>query len=63
MRRTKDLFEKIGGNKGTFQARMGMMKGRNSKELKKQRRLRRGGKNTQKKYTIKILRTWITMTV
>ena len=49
--------------KGPFHARMGMMKGRNSKELKKQRRLRRGGKNTQKKYTIKILRTWITMTV
>ena len=40
-----------------------MIKDRNNKDLKKQRRLRRGGKNTQTNYTIKILMTWITMTV
>ena len=33
MRRTKDLFEKIGGNKGTFQARMGTINIRNGKDL------------------------------
>ena len=33
MRKTGDFFQKIGGIKGTFHARMGMIKNRNSKEL------------------------------
>ena len=32
MERTKDLFKKIGNIKGTFHARMGVMKDRNGKE-------------------------------
>ena len=32
---------------------MGTIKDRNSKDLQKQKRLRRGGKNTQKNYTKK----------
>ena len=46
MRKTRNLFKKTGDNKGTFHARMDMIKNRNSKDLKKQK-LRRGGKNTQ----------------
>ena len=49
--KASDLFKKIGDIKGTFHARMGMIKDRNSK--KQQKRLRRGGKNAQKNYTKK----------
>ena len=34
MRKTRDLFKKIRDTKGTFQARMGMVKDRNNKNLK-----------------------------
>ena len=33
MRKTRDFFNKIGDNKGTFQAKMGTIKDRNSKDL------------------------------
>ena len=33
MGKTKDLFKKIGDSKGTFHARMGMIKDRNGKDL------------------------------
>ena len=33
MGKTRDLFKKIGAIKGTFHAKMGMIKNRNSKEL------------------------------
>ena len=33
MRKTRDLFKKIGDIMGTFHARMGMIKDRNSKDL------------------------------
>ena len=33
MRKTRDLFKKIRDTKGTFHARMGMIKDRNSKDL------------------------------
>ena len=33
MGKTRDLFKKIGDTKGTFHARMGMIKDRNSKDL------------------------------
>ena len=33
MRKTRDLYNKIGDTKGTFHARMGMTKGRNDKDL------------------------------
>ena len=42
MRRTKDLFEKIGGNKGTFQARMGTIKDRKSKDLIETDKIKKG---------------------
>ena len=58
MGKTRDLFKKI----GAFHARMGMIKDRNGKDLQKQKRLRRGGKNTQN-YTKKILMIQIVMMV
>ena len=61
--RFRDLFKKIGDTKGTFQARMDTIKDRKCKDLKKQKRLRKGGKNTQKNYTGNLSRTWITMMV
>ena len=33
MGKTSDLFKKIGDTKGTFHARMGMIKDRNGKDL------------------------------
>ena len=54
MGETRDLFKKISDIKGKFHAKMGSIKDRNGMDLKKQNILRRGGKNTQKKYTKKI---------
>ena len=51
--KTRDLFKKIRDAKGTFHAKMGAIKERNV--MKMQKILRRGGKNTQKNYTKKIL--------
>ena len=50
MGKTRDLFKKIRDTKGTFHAQMGSIKDRNGMDLKKQNILRKGGKNTQKKY-------------
>ena len=47
MGNTRDL-KKIRAIKGTFHAKMGSIKDRNSTDLTKQKILRRGGKNTQK---------------
>ena len=47
MKKTRDLFKKIVDIKGIFHARMDMIKDRNSNHLTEQKRLRRGGKNTQ----------------
>ena len=53
--KTRDLFKKIRDTKGTFHAKMGTIKDRNSMDQQKQKILRRGGKNTQKNYTEKDL--------
>ena len=53
MGKTRDLFKKIGGFKGTFHARIGTIKDRNDKDLT-EKVLRKSGKNTQKNYTKKI---------
>ena len=63
MGKTRDLFKKIRDTKGIFQAKKGTIKDRKSMDLKKQKILRRGGKNTQKNYTKKIFMTQITMMV
>ena len=59
MGKTRDLFKKIRDTKGTFCAKMGSIKDRNGMDLKKQKILRRGGKNTQKNCTKKSFTTKI----
>ena len=54
MGKTRVLFKNIGAIKRTFYAMMGTIKDRNGKD---QKRIRRGGKNTQKNYVKKILMT------
>ena len=46
--KTRDHFKKFGEINGTFSARMGTIKDRNGKNITDHKRLRRGGKNTQK---------------
>ena len=50
MGKTRDVFKKIRDTKGTFHAKMGLIK---------QKILRRGGKNTQENCTEKIFTTKI----
>ena len=59
--KARDLFKKIRDTKGIFHAKMGTIKDRNGMDLTKQKILRRGGKNTQRNYTKKILMTQITV--
>ena len=59
MGKTRDIFKEIRDTKGIFHAKMGMIKDRNSMDLKKQKILKRGGKNTQKNYTKKMFKTQI----
>ena len=63
MAKTRNLFKKIEDTKGIFHGKMGTIKDRNGKDLKNQKRLGRGDKNTQKNCTKKVLMTWITMMV
>ena len=63
MGKTRDLFKKIRDTKGTFHAKMGSIKDRNSMDLTEHKILRRVGKNTQKNYTKKIFMTQIIMMV
>ena len=59
MKKTRDLLEKIRDTKGTFHAKMGTIKDRNSMDLAEEKILRGGGKNTQKNYIKKIFMTQI----
>ena len=62
MGKTRDLIRKTKDTTGTFHAKMGSIKDRNGMDLKAAEILR-GGKNTQKSYTKKILMTRITTMV
>ena len=59
MGKTRDLFKKTGDIKGTFHARMHMIKNRNGKDQIKEKNkiLKRGCKYTQRIYTKKFLMT------
>ena len=59
MGKTRDLFKKIRDTKGTFHAKMGSIKDRIGMDLTEQKRLRRGGKNTQKNFMKKNFMTQI----
>ena len=60
MGNNRDRFKKIRDTKGTFHAKMGIIKDRNSMDLTKQKILRRGGNNTKKNYTKKLYRGYTT---
>ena len=55
MGKTRELFKKFTDTKGIFPPKMGSIKDRNCMGLKKQKILRKGGKNTQKNCTKKDL--------
>ena len=59
MGKTRDHFKKIRDIKGTFQAKMGSIKDKNAMALTEAEDIRRGGRNTQKNYTKKIITTQI----
>ena len=63
MGKTRDVFKKIRDAKGTFHAKMSMMKDRNGMDLREAEDIKRRCKNTQKNYTKKILMTQITTMV
>ena len=59
MGKARDLFKKIRDTKGTYHAKMGTIKDRNSMGLTEAKDIRRCGKNTQKNCTKKIFMTQI----
>ena len=61
MEKTRDLFKKIGDIKGTFHARMGTIKDRNSKDLTEEIK-KRWQEYTEELYK-KVLMAQITMMV
>ena len=63
MGKTKDLFKKIKRYQGNISCKDGLNKGQKWYGPNRSRRLRRGGKNTQKNYTKKIFMTQIIMMV
>ena len=64
MGKTRDLFKKIRDSKGTFHAKMGSIKDRNSIDLTEAENIKKRWQNyTQKNYTKKIFMTQITMMV
>ena len=57
MEKIRDLFKKIRDTKRTFHAKMDTIKDRNAMDLTEAEDAKKGGKNTQKNYTKKILMT------
>ena len=63
MGKTRDLFKKIRDTKGTFHAKMGTIKDRNSKDLTEEEEIKKRWQNTQKNCTKNVLMSWITIMV
>ena len=59
MGKTRDLFKNIRDTKGTFHAKMGAIKDRNSRDLTKAEDVKKRWQNTQKNCTKKIFRNQI----
>ena len=59
----RDGFKKIRDTKGTFHAKMGLIKDRNGRNLTEAEDIKRDGKNIHKNYTEKIFTTQIIMMV
>ena len=58
MGKIRDIFKKIGNIKGTFHAKMGTIKDRNSKDLTEAEEIKRWQEYT-KEQTKMVLLTWI----
>ena len=61
-RKTKDLFKNVRDSKGTFHAKMGTIKDRNSKNLTEADELKKRWQEYTELYK-KVLMTWIMMMV
>ena len=63
MGKTRDTLKKIRDTKGTFHAKMGTIKDKDGMDPTEAEDIRRGGNNTEKNCTKKVLITQITMMV
>ena len=63
MGKARHLFKKIEDTKGTFHARMGTIKDRNSKDLTEAEEIKKRWQEYTEDYTKKFLMTWITTMV
>ena len=63
MGKTRDLFKKIRGNKGMFDAKMGTVKDRSSKCLTETEEIKKRWQEYTEKLQKNVLMTWITMMV
>jgi len=63
MGKTRDIFKKIRDIKGTFQARIGMIKDRNGKDLTDAKEIKKRWQEYTEELHKKVLMTWITTTV
>ena len=63
MGKTRDLFKKIGEIKGTFYARMGTTKNRNSMGLTEAEETKKKWQEYTEELYKKVLMTWITIMV
>ena len=63
MGKTRDPLKKTRDTKGIFHAKMSTIKDKDGMDLTEAGDIRRGGKNTQKNCTKKVLITQITMMV
>ena len=63
MRKTRDLFKETGDIKGTFHARMGTIKDRNGKDIKKAKEIKKGWQEYTEELYKKVFMTQITMMV
>ena len=58
-----DFFKKIGDIKGTFHAKMGKIKDRNSKELTETEEIKKRWQEYTEELYKKVLITWVTIMV
>ena len=63
MGKIKDLFKKVGDVKGTFHARMGPIKDRNSKDVTEAKEIKKRWQEYTEELYQKGVKTWITMMV
>ena len=63
MGKTRDRFKKTGHIKGTFHAKMGMIKDRNGKDIREAEKIKKRQQEYTEELYKKVSMTWITMTV